>query len=286
MKKHLLLIGASTLFFLSGCTIQVTTPEEWEQFFPSGDYEVIVKPIEKEENIPEELPPIEEEPELPPIEENEPPIEEDKKQTYTYLKCKADNLNIRSGAGTGFASIGFATKGDHLPLYGKSGNWYETRYLGKKAFVYSSYMELVSFEVTPSDYEKAIEKAYDCLGTKYVYGAVRYHDGKGNLLSSFNPKEFDCSSLVQYVYYIGEGIVLDVNTRTQVYQGEKVETAQRGDLLYMTNDTRRYKTGIERIGHVGIYLGGNLLLHTSSDYAKIVEMTDQRWKDVISINRM
>ena len=37
---------------------------------------------------------------------------------------------------------------------------------------------------------------------------------------------------------------------------------ERGDLIFMWSLARRYNTGIERIGHVVIYLGDNKILHT------------------------
>lgn len=270
----------STILLLTGCTSQTDAPES--SLPPEFPEEI---PEQIPELFPEEVPELTPDP-LPEEIPEETPEEEPKESTFTYLKCTASKLTVRSGTSSSTAAIGYVERGDHLPMVAKSGNWYETRYLGKKGYVHADYLTPVKITVEKSDYEGALETAYDLLGTKYVYGAVRYHDGKGNLLSGFNPKEFDCSSLVQYAYYIGEGIILDVNTRTQVKQGMRVDQAQRGDLLYMTNDARRNKTGIERIGHVGIYLGGNLMLHTSSDYAKIIEMTSAKWKDVEDVRRM
>jgi peptidoglycan endopeptidase LytE len=99
--------------------------------------------------------------------------------------------------------------------------------------------------------------------------------------------KFDCSSLVQYAYYQGAGELLDVTTRTQVVQGKYVKKSElkRGDCIYFTNESRQYKTGIERVGHVAIYLGDDYILHTASDYARIEKMTAYRWNFYIEARR-
>ena len=82
-------------------------------------------------------------------------------------------------------------------------------------------------------------------------------------------------------------MLLDVNTRTQVKQGTKVKSGdlQRGDLMFFTNASRYYKTGIERVGHVALYLGDNYILHTASDYAKIEQISSTRWSYFLEARR-
>jgi cell wall-associated NlpC family hydrolase len=57
-------------------------------------------------------------------------------------------------------------------------------------------------------------------------------------------------------------------------------------LLFFTNDSRKDNKGIERVGHVALYLGDNLILHTASDYAKIEEISTKRWSYFIQAQRM
>ena len=135
--------------------------------------------------------------------------------------------------------------------------------------------------------EDVLAEGYKLIGVPYVYGAVRLHDGKGNFLKGFTAQKFDCSSLVQYVFYQGAGKVLDVTTRTQVKQGKYVARSalQRGDCIFFTNEERQYKTGVEHIGHVAIYLGDDYILHTASDYARIEKMTAKRWSFYVEARR-
>lgn len=222
-------------------------------------------------------------PTAPPVEETVPTV-----RKKTYLAVNASNLRIRSGAGTGYSSLSTVQKGEYLAYYGRSGDWMETRYLGKVAFVSASYVKKVEMTEGSERVEKVIALAETLLGTPYVYGAVRLHDGEGHLLKNFTTSKFDCSSLTQYVWYHGANVLLGTTTRTQVLQGKKVTKSglERGDLLFFTNSSRVNKTGIERIGHVAIWLGDNRILHTASDYAKIEEVSSARWAYFIEGRRV
>jgi peptidoglycan endopeptidase LytE len=222
----------------------------------------------------------------------EKPVQPDpappKAEKATYIRCTGNNVNLRSGAGTSYAVLGQAEEGTMYAVIGKSGNWYKINYRNKTAYLYSEYA--VAFGIEKSDdpeVEKVLEEGYKLLGTPYVYGAVRLHDGKGNFLKGFTVNKFDCSSLVQYAFYKGAGEILDVTTRSQVVQGKYVKKAnlKRGDCIYFTNESRQYKTGVERIGHVAIYLGDNYILHTASDYARIEKMSSSRWNFYVETRR-
>ncbi len=208
--------------------------------------------------------------------------------TDSYIRCTGDNVNIRSGAGTDFAVLGQAEKGTTYAVIGKTGNWYKTYYRNKIAYIYASYATVFTLEETRNEkVESVIEEGYKLLGVPYVYGAIRLHDGNGKFLSGFTAQKFDCSSLIQYVFYKGAGKLLQVNTRTQFKQGQFVhpDDLQRGDCIYFTNEERQYKTGIEKIGHVALYLGNNYILHTASDYARIEKMSAARWNFYVEARR-
>ena len=230
-------------------------------------------------------------PEVPP--ENGEDAEEDvpaiKKQAQ-YILSRANGLNVRTGAGTKYASLGQVNAGDMLHFAGRQGNWFETRYRGKTAYVSAdpAYTSATFLDRADDAVEAVIAEGLSLLGVPYVYGAVRLHDGKGNFLKNFTTNAFDCSSLMQYIFYRGAGVLLDVTTRTQVKQGVPVAWADiaRGDLLFYTNAQRYNKTGVERIGHVALYLGDNYILHTASDYAVIEQMSATRRNYFVTARRV
>ncbi len=209
-------------------------------------------------------------------------------ETMQYVRCTGDSVNIRSGAGTNYSVLGTAKKGTMYAIIGKTGSWYKTYYRGKVAYLSASFFSIIEMEKSKNaKVEKVLLEGYKLIGTPYVYGAVRVHDGTGKLLSGFSAQKFDCSSLVQYVFYKGASTILQVHTRTQVKQGKYVKRAdlQRGDCIFFTNEDRQYNTGIEKIGHVAIYLGDNYILHTASDYARIEKMTAYRWNFYVEARR-
>lgn len=217
-----------------------------------------------------------------------PPVVEPVIETVSYARCTGNSVNLRAGAGTDYAVLGSAEKGTVYAITGKTGSWYKTYYKGKTAYISASYVSVFELEKSEdTKTEKVLNEGYKLIGVPYVYGAVRLHDGNGNLLKGFTAQKFDCSSLVQYVFYKGASKNLQVTTRTQVVQGKYVAPSklQRGDCIYFTNAERQYKTGIERIGHVAIYLGDNYILHTASDYARIEKMSAQRWNYYVEARR-
>lgn len=261
----------------------------------------VLPPVTDEPALPDETPsPEQPEQPAPPSSEEEPSEpsgpavpdapEEPKEQTADYVRVNANGLSIRTGAGTNYTILGSADKDSLLIYTGKSGDWYQTRYQNRTAYVHASYASMyrVPLPNGKDKTEAVIERGFDFLGVEYVYGATRYHDGKGNKLSGFTTSAFDCSSYMQYIFLYGGGVLLDVTTRTQVVQGTPVarKDIQRGDLLFFTNSSRYDKEGVERIGHVALYLGDNYILHTASDYARAEQITQARWNYYITARRV
>lgn len=218
-----------------------------------------------------------------------PLVTQPEAQSAQYVTVTTSGVNIRSGAGSGYSALGTAEQGTLYALGGQSGGWYKTYYKNKTAYISSKYCKVVQMDRSANEaIEKVIAEGCKCLGVKYVYGATRYHDGKGNRLSGFTTSAFDCSSLMQYMFKLGAGVNLQVNTRTQIYQGTTVKKSalKRGDLMFFTNASRKNNTGVERVGHVAMYLGDNYILHTASDYAKIEQISATRWGYYIQSQRI
>lgn len=201
---------------------------------------------------------------------------EDVREYKFYIKAQTDGLNVRSGAGTGFASLGKLDSGDLTVYKGTADGWYITVYRERTAYLSAAYCVVISLEAADERTEAVIDEGSKLVGYPYVYGAARYVWGDGKRNYNFVAGEFDCSSFTQYAFYKGAGVTLELTTREQVFQGA-AGSCERGDLLFFTNDSRAHLTGTERIGHVAIYLGGNYILHTASDYAVIEQITAKRW---------
>lgn len=240
--------------------------------------------------LPNEEPVEQPEPEFPAIElpKPDPEPEPPKVETVNYISVNSDGVNIRSGSGVSYPVVGTAERKTLYAMLGEIDGWYKTYYKNKTAYISKKYCVVVEMESAEEDVEAVIAEGTKCLGVPYVYGAVRLHDGSGRMLSGFTKNAFDCSSLMQYMFYNGADKLLQVNTRTQIKQGTTVSKAQlkRGDLIFFTNASRKNNKGLERVGHVAIYLGDNYILHTASDYAKIEQISSTRWSYYIQTQRM
>jgi len=103
-----------------------------------------------------------------------------------------------------------------------------------------------------SQADEIIETGIQYLNAPYVYGAPRLQD-----------ESFDCSSFIQYIFW-KHGVEIGWTTREQAVQGEDVpfNEIKKGDLLFFTTPRRQELTGLEKVGHVGLYLGDGRVLHT------------------------
>lgn len=107
------------------------------------------------------------------------------------------------------------------------------------------------------------------IGTPYVFNAPSYCTDM-----------FDCSSFTQYVFGVN-GIPLPRNSRQQFLVGTFVplHRIQKGDLLFFTTEKRKKRIGIAKIGHVGIYIGNNQMLHTYRQGKKVtITELNSYWK--------
>ena len=197
MKKHLKItlsacvLAALALPAFAACTNDKDDPEVT---LPPVDVIVPVAPEENEPDIGENLPSEGEDDPTVVLPDPKPVVAQ-------YVKITTDNLNVRKGAGTNYSSLGTVEKNILMKYVGQSGNWYEIRFMGQKAFVHAGHAKLVTQNKGSETTEKIIDEGLNVLGTPYVYGATRLHDGQGNLISGFTTKKFDCSQ-TRWSYYL------------------------------------------------------------------------------------
>ena len=101
--------------------------------------------------------------------------------------------------------------------------------------------------------EDIVEYAKKYLGYKYVLGGT-------------SPKKgFDCSGLTYYVYK-HFGYTISRTSKAQAKNGKEVakKDLQPGDLLIFKNQS------LTAIGHVGIYIGNNKMIHSSEPGVGVV----------------
>lgn len=99
---------------------------------------------------------------------------------------------------------------------------------------------------------KIVSGAYGALGVPYVSGGT-------------SSNGYDCSGLTYSLYLNQLGIKLPRSSSDQVSAGETVAKSELipGDLLF-------FRTSGSGIGHVGVYIGDNKMIHASTGQRKII----------------
>ena len=135
--------------------------------------------------------------------------------------------------------------------------WYQVAYGSDTGYVLSEYCQPVRYEdyegtaATNTLLEDVIAEAYSYLGTPYRYGGT-------------SRSGIDCSGFTMKVFG-AFGISLPHGATSQYRMCRSVTTAERapGDLVF-------FATGGSGIGHVGIYLGGEQFIHSSTSSGVII----------------
>jgi cell wall-associated NlpC family hydrolase len=120
------------------------------------------------------------------------------------------------------------------------------------------------------DMNAIISKAKQYLGVKYLFGAGPYSQtGK-----------FDCSTFTQYIFG-KQGVKLPRLARQQAAVGSLISrnNLRKGDLLFFYVPGR-FKSN-RTVGHVGIYMGNMMMIHSSpkpKDGVQITSINKAYWK--------
>lgn len=103
--------------------------------------------------------------------------------------------------------------------------------------------------------KEIIDYAYTFLGVPYVYGTA-------------GPKSFDCSGFTSYVYkHFGYSIPRS-SLAQSTYGREVTGELQTGDIVLFLD----YET-MDKVGHVGIYIGDGNFIHASSGSGYCVKVS-------------
>ena len=160
-------------------------------------------------------------------------------------------LNVRCGASTDYDRVGKLSGGTVVTILGESGDWYQISTDSLTGYVSGEYLTVVdaaALEELSAKGAQLVSLAMQYLGVPYVYGGA-------------SPSGFDCSG---FVYYLCKSLGVSVpRTATSQWKGgyDKVSRSelQPGDLVFFSS-----YAGGSSIGHVGIYIGNDQFIHSSS----------------------
>ena len=215
--------------------------------------------------------------------------------TDTGIKVQSlvNSLNIRTGPSTSSKVIGSLSAGAKVDYIEGQDGWYKVRYGDEVAYVSAniSYTRLIDTNAgsAMAMIHAVIDEGLKVLGTPYEYGSQRILLWDGTLNKYFTGKTFDCSAFVQYIFYKGASVKLKGDSRSQSLQGIQVplDKLQKGDLIFMTSSTRMNNTGIEKIGHVALYIGNNKIMHTFGTGGVRIQEYSEFWRGrAITVKRI
>ena len=178
---------------------------------------------------------------------------------YTKKYVNVSVLNFRSNPSTKASILGVILKGSEVEVISISNGWSKVEYNGKEGYVSSNYLSDKTTDInqitTSAKAGKIIEYAKTLLGKKYVW-------------ADEGPNTFDCSGFTWYVYKNIAKISLPRTSKEQGAYGTYIskKDLQPSDLVFF--DTVGAKDNV--ISHVGIYIGNNQFIHSSSSQGKVV----------------
>ncbi|WP_198530630.1 SH3 domain-containing protein [Priestia megaterium] len=188
----------------------------------------------------------------------------------TAYTVTASTLNVRSGAGTNYASIGSVTKGQKLSVVSKSGSWYKINYNGRTGYVSSDYVQASGTTTAPTT-PPAESTAYTVTAS-----TLNVRSGAGTSYASIG--SVTKGQKLSVVSKSGSWYKINYNGRTGYVSSDYVQASATASPKLVVDS---FKT----LGNAQ-----QVILVTADNYdtksAKIqtFEKVDGKWKQVLTAN--
>ena len=178
-----------------------------------------------------------------------------------YVNCTS--LNVRSGPGTSYSIIKSISTNTKVEVISTNNGWSKIKEGSTTGYVSAKYLSdpqtssstSSNTTSTSTSASKLVSYAKSLLGKPYVWGAQ-------------GPSSFDSSGFTYYVFKNCANITLPRTSVDQSTYGITVSKSNLkvGDLVFF--DTDGANDG--NVSHVGIYIGSNQFIHSSSTKGKVV----------------
>ena len=188
-------------------------------------------------------------------------------------QINGDKVNIRSKPTTDGELLGTYSDGTTMTVIGINTGWYKVIHDGHTGYLRSDYMSIISgtrassssgagsanfstsYTAPPANLtlgQQIVDYALSYLGSKYVWGGA-------------SPSGFDCSGLVTYVC---KNFDISVTRTAQSQYDNDGVNVNKSDLA--PGDLVFFSSGGSSVTHVGIYIGDNEFVHSSSSSTGVI----------------
>lgn len=184
------------------------------------------------------------------------------------IRVKATaGVNVRAKASTSSTIKTVMPKGTVRTVLKSTKNWYKVKMNGKTGYISKKYAAKTTEKVTKltSNSSSSSSTSSAAFGSKVVT-EVKKHLGKRYVWGATGPNSFDCSGLTQYVYKkCGKSIPRVACDQYSSSKKVSKSSLQKGDLVFFSSTA-----GGSYVGHVGIYIGDNKMIHAANSSVGVV----------------
>jgi cell wall-associated NlpC family hydrolase len=183
-------------------------------------------------------------------------------------RVNTNGVVLRSQPTTMSAKISIAKVRDKVFILNQDGAWYFVKTAsGKKGYIRGDFLNELANPIVAANTRTATGRAISSAGFSYdptnaisVVAEAQRHIGTRYRWGGESTRGFDCSGFVRYVFRESEGINLPRTSREQAKFGLPVsrDELQPGDIVSFATG------GGSRVSHVGMYIGDNKFIHSSS----------------------
>ena len=192
-------------------------------------------------------------------------------------RVTGDSVNIRAMPTTSSDAVYYCSEETIVTVIGINTGWYKVVHEGHTGYIRSDLMTIIEGTRASSSSASASNSGSTPTGSAYVAPPANLAQGEriaqfalGFLGTSYvwggkSPAGFDCSGFVNYTYgQFGYSItrVADSQYRNDGVLVEKADL-QAGDILCFSSDG-------SYVNHVGIYIGNNEFVHSSSSSTGVI----------------